>query len=67
MPKDVTPEDEKKIARTQEQQDEPDPRDIPLAPPGSDGLQGAKPGTIYSPGEGITEEESERAARDTGA
>ena len=27
----------------------------------------ARPGTIYSPGEGITEEEAERAARDTGA
>jgi len=47
-------------------QEAAEPVQIPPAPPGSDGLQGAKPGTIYSPGEGITEEEAERAARDTG-
>jgi hypothetical protein len=66
MPDDITPEDEKKIARTQEQQDEPEPSVIPPAATGSDGLQGAKPGTVYSPGEGVTEEEAARAERGQG-
>ena len=40
---------------------QPDPGKVPTPPPGSDGLQGARPGTIYSPGEGVSEEEAERA------
>ena len=62
-----TGEKETKVDLTEEE-DEEEARSlkIPSAPPGSDGLQGAKPGTIYSPGEGITEKEAERAAHDTG-
>jgi hypothetical protein len=45
----------------QHEDDDPDPSKGPPAHPGSDGLQGARPGTIYSPGEGVNEEEQKRS------
>jgi len=35
--------------------------DTPLSPAPAEGPQGAQPGTIYSPGEGVNEEEQRRS------
>ena len=64
MPKDPTPEDEKRIRLTEAQQDEPEPTPLPPLPPGSEGLSAPK--TTHSPGEGVTEEQAAAAEGDDG-